>query len=199
MGAGKIIGGVFLLILAIGIFGFSGWINTKTNSNIDNCNSLLGEFSQGLSSEVYQQCQATGFVNSLSKVGIFIAIIFLILGIVLIILDALGKNENKQIQMNNKSVNLSRSQKNKTENRTDNSDDRIIEKDNDDYLTRLARLDDLRKKDLITDDEYNTLRITILKKFGNLSFEPTESDSLKSNKPLSDKTEERSKDSEKKI
>ena len=70
MGAGKIIGGIFLIILGVIFYGASDWGNTETSYEVDRCNSLLGELGQGLSQDTYEYCQNMSVGNSISNVGI---------------------------------------------------------------------------------------------------------------------------------
>ncbi|MCJ7637697.1 MAG: hypothetical protein MUO21_09440 [Nitrososphaeraceae archaeon] len=89
MAAGKIIGGIGLIILGIIFFGPSHWANTATYYDIERCNSLTGEPGQGLTQGNYQYCQNMIIVNSISLVGMIVGGIFVIIGLVYVIIGAI--------------------------------------------------------------------------------------------------------------
>ena len=75
MGAGRIIGGsIILIIFGIIIYGVSDWANTQTSYQVDKCISSLGDLN-GFSQDTYEYCENITIGNSLSKVGIVVAVI----------------------------------------------------------------------------------------------------------------------------
>lgn len=203
MGAGKIIGGIFLILLGIIFYGASDWGSTKTSYDLERCNSLLGELGQGLSQDNYEYCQNMSIGNSVSNVGIAVAVIFFLIGLILIIVGSIGgKRDKKKVKENIKnphvSINSSKDAKEIREKREDHSSISIQETDNpikehntvnitkensinNDYLSRLERLGEIKKNGIITEEEFNILKGNIIKKFDNVSYETTKSDSLVTN------------------
>ena len=203
MGAGKIIGGIFLILLGIIFYGASDWGGTKTSYDLERCNSFLGELGQGLSQDQYEYCQNMSIGNSVSNVGIAVAIIFFLIGLILIIVGSIGgKRDKRKVKEDDKnshvSVNSSKDAKEirrKLENHSPTSiqeiDNPIKENNtvnitkensnNNDYLSRLEKLAEMKKNGIITEEEFNILKGNILKKFDNVSIETTKSDSLVTN------------------
>jgi hypothetical protein len=215
MGAGKIIGGIFLIIFGIIIYGVSDWANTQTYYEVDRCNSLLGELGQGLSQDTYESCQNMSIVNSVSNVGIAVAVIFFLIGLILIIVGSIrGKRDKKIVKEDIKNPNTSVNSKDAKEIRekigehsttaiqqerdTPIRENNIMNitkenSNNNDYLSRLEKLAEIKKNGTITEEEFNMLKGNILKNFDNTSIETTKLDSLVTN----NKSKESSKDSEK--
>ena len=194
MGAGKIIGGIFLILLGVIFYGVSDWGNTKTSYDMERCNSLLGELGQGLNEDTYEYCQSMSVGNSISNVGIVVAIIFFLIGLTLIIIGAIGgkqdKKKVKEIKDSNINVNSTkksegiRDEKIVTQSPTSihNTDDPIIENkdnNNNDYLSRLEKLAEMKKNGILTQEEFNILKVEIIKKFGSASIEITTKSDLK--------------------
>ncbi len=190
MAAGKIIGGIVLIILGIIFFGPSHWANTATNYDLDRCNSLTGEPGQGLDQGNYQYCQNMILVNSISFVGMIVGGIFVLIGLVLVIIGAItGKKDKtkvKEIKDSNINMNSTkesegiRDEKVATQSPMSihNTDNPIIENkyNNNDYLSRLEKLAEMKKNGILTQEEFNILKVDIIKKFGSTSIETTNSD-----------------------
>lgn len=190
MAAGKIIGGIVLIILGIIFFGPSHWANTATNYDLDRCNSLTGGPGQGLDQENYQYCQNMILVNSISLVGMIVGGIFVLIGLVLVIIGAItGKKDKtkvKEIKDSNINMNSTKESKGirdekvatKSPMSMHNTDNPIIENkyNNNDYLSRLEKLAEMKKNGILTQEEFNILKVGIIKKFGSTSIETTNSD-----------------------
>jgi hypothetical protein len=188
--AGKIIGGIVLIILGIIFFGPSHWANTATNYDLDRCNSLTGGPGQGLDQGNYQYCQNMILVNSISFVGMIVGGIFVLVGLVLVIIGAItGKKDKtkvKEIKDSNINMNSTkesegiRDEKVATQSPMSihNTDNPIIENkyNNNDYLSRLEKLAEMKKNGILTQEEFNILKVDIIKKFGSTSIETTNSD-----------------------
>ncbi len=190
MAAGKIIGGIVLIILGIIFFGPSHWANTATNYDLDRCNSLTGGPGQGLDQGNYQYCQNMILVNSISFVGMIVGGIFVLVGLILVIIGAItGKKDKtkvKEIKDSNINMNSTkesegiRDEKVATQSPMSihNTDNPIIENkyNNNDYLSRLEKLAEMKKNGILTQEEFNILKVDIIKKFGSTSIETTNSD-----------------------
>lgn len=203
MGAGRIIGSsVFLIIFGIIIYGVSDWANTQTSYQVDRCISSLGELGKGFSQDTYEYCQNTIIGNSLSNVGIVVAVIFFIIGFILIIVGSMeGKRDKKIVKddiENPVSVDSSKDaneikekidqsytsiqeidkpiKENNMENLTKEENHGIYE-----YLSRLEKLGEMKKNGILEEEEFNILKGNILKKFDNVIMETTESDSQEAN------------------
>jgi len=188
--AGKIIGGIVLIILGIIFFGPSHWANTATNYDLDRCNSLTGGPGQGLDQGNYQYCQNMILVNSISFVGMIVGGIFVLVGLILVIIGAItGKKDKtkvKEIKDSNINMNSTkesegiRDEKVATQSPMSihNTDNPIIENkyNNNDYLSRLEKLAEMKKNGILTQEEFNILKVDIIKKFGSTSIETTNSD-----------------------
>jgi hypothetical protein len=189
--AGKIISGIVLIVLGIIFFGPSHWANTATYYELERCNSLTGEPGQGLNQENYHYCQNMILVNSISFVGMIIGGIFVLIGLVLIIIGIItGKKDekkDKEIKDSNSNINMNStkepkeirdekvaSQSSMSIHKTDNP---IIENknNNNEYLSRLGKLAEMKKNGILTQDEFNILKGDIIKKFGSASNETTNS------------------------
>ena len=188
MAAGKIIGGIGLIILGIIFFGPSHWANTATYYDIERCNSLPGEPGQGLTQGNYQYCQNMIIVNSISLVGMIVGGIFVIIGLVYIIIGAIrGKQDKKKVkEIKDSNINANSSKELKeirgeekkvaqSSMSAPNTDNPIIENknNNNDYISRLEKLAEIKKNGIITQEEFNILKVDIIKKFGNASIETT--------------------------
>ncbi len=188
MTAGKIIGGIGLIILGIIFFGPSHWANTATYYDIERCNSLTGEPGQGLTQGNYQYCQNMIIVNSISLVGMIVGGIFVIIGLVYVIIGAIrGKQDKKKVkEIKDANINANSSKEFKEIRGEDkkvaqssmyapNIDNPIIENknNNNDYISRLEKLAEIKKNGIITQEEFNILKVDIIKKFGNASIETT--------------------------
>ena len=215
MGAGKIIGGIFLIILGIIIYGGSNWGSTTTSYELERCNSLLGELGQGFSQDTYGYCQDMILGNTIANVGIAVAIILFLIGLILIIVGSIGgKRDKRKVKEDDKnshvSVNSSKDAKEIRGKLEDHPPTSIQEIDNpikenntvnitkenstnNDYLSRLEKLAEMKKNRILTEEEFNILKGNILKKFDNVSIETTKSDSPVTN----NKFKETPKDSEK--
>ena len=203
MGAGRIIGSsVFLIIFGIIIYGVSDWANTQTSYQVDRCISSLGELGKGFSQDTYENCQITIIGNSLSNVGIVVAVIFFIIGFILIIVGSMeGKRDKKIVKEdieNPVSVDSSKDaneikekidqsytsiqeidkpiKENNMENLTKEENHAIYE-----YLSRLEKLGEMKKNGILEEEEFNILKGNILKKFDNVTTESTKSDSQEAN------------------
>lgn len=189
MAAGKIIGGIGLIILGIIFFGPSHWANTATYYDIERCNSLTGEPGQGLAQGNYQYCQNMIIVNSISLVGMIVGGIFVIIGLVYVIIGAIrGKQDKKKVkEIKDSNINANSSKELKeirgeekkvaqSSMSAPNTDNPIIENknnNNNDYISRLEKLAEIKKNGIITQEEFNILKVDIIKKFGNASIETT--------------------------
>jgi preprotein translocase subunit SecG len=214
MGAGRIIGGsIILIILGIIIYGVSDWANTQTSYQVDRCISSLGDLN-GFSQDTYEYCENITIGNSLSKVGIVVAVIFFIIGFILIIVGSIeGKRDKKIVKENIEnppnSVDSSKDT-NEIKEKIDQSYtpiqeiDKPIKENNmvnltkeekhaiSEYLSRLEKLGEMKKNGTLREEEFNILKGNILKKFDNVTMETTKSDSQEAN----NKSKERLKDSE---
>ena len=190
MAAGKIISGIVLIILGIIFFGPSHWANTATHYDLERCNSLTGAPGQGLNQENYQYCQNMILVNSISLVGMIVGGIFVLIGLVLVIIGVItGKKDKKKVQeIKDSNINMNSTKESKGI-RDDkvasqspisihNTDNPIIENknNNNEYLSRLEKLAEMKKNGILTPDEFNILKVEIIKKFGSTSIETTNSD-----------------------
>lgn len=215
MGAGRIIGGsIFLIIFGIIIYGVSDWANIQTSYQVDRCISSLGELGKGFSQDTYEYCQNIIIGNSLSNVGIVVAVIFFIIGFILIIAGSIeGKRDKKIVKedIENPPISVDSSKDaNEIEEKIDQSYTSIQEidkpiKENNmvnltkeenhaiyEYLLRLEKLGEMKKNGILREEEFNILKGNILKKFDNVIMETTKSDSQEAN----NKSKERLKDSE---
>jgi hypothetical protein len=188
--AGKIIGGIVLIILGIIFFGPSHWANTATNYDLDRCNSLTGGPGQGLDQGNYQYCQNMILVNSISFVGMIVGGIFVLIGLVLVIIGAITGKKDKTKVKEIKDSNINMNSTKESEGIRDekvatqlpmsihNTDNPIIENkyNNNDYLSRLEKLAEMKKNGILTQEEFNILKVDIIKKFGSTSIETTNSD-----------------------
>ena len=214
MGAGRIIGGsIILIIFGIIIYGVSDWANTQTSYQVDRCISSLGDLN-GFSQDTYEYCENITIGNSLSKVGIVVAVIFFIIGFILIIVGSIeGKRDKKIVKENIEnppnSVDSSKDT-NEIKEKIDQSYtpiqeiDKPIKENNmvnltkeekhaiSEYLSRLEKLGEMKKNGTLREEEFNILKGNILKKFDNVTMETTKSDSQEAN----NKSKERLKDSE---
>ena len=190
MAAGKIIGGIVLIILGIIFFGPSHWANTATNYDLDRCNSLTGGPGQELNQGNYQYCQNMILVNSISLVGMIVGGIFVLIGLVLVIIGVItGKKDKKKVQeIKDSNINMNSTKESKgirdekvasqSPISIHNTDNPIIENknNNNEYLSRLEKLAEMKKNGILTQDEFNILKVEIIKKFGSTSIETTNSD-----------------------
>jgi len=188
--AGKIIGGIVLIILGIIFFGPSHWANTATNYDLDRCNSLTGGPGQGLDQGNYQYCQNMILVNSISFVGMIVGGIFVLVGLVLVIIGAITGKKDKTKVKEIKDSNINMNSTKESEGIRDEkvatqlpmsihiTDNPIIENkyNNNDYLSRLEKLAEMKKNGILTQEEFNILKVDIIKKFGSTSIETTNSD-----------------------
>lgn len=190
MAAGKIISGIVLIILGIIFFGPSHWANTATYYDLERCNSLNGGPEQGLNQENYQYCQNMILVNSISLVGIIVGGIFILIGLVLVIIGVItGKKDKKKVkEIKDSNINMNSTKESKgirdekvasqSPISIHNTDNPIIENknNNNEYLSRLEKLAEMKKNGILTQDEFNILKVEIIKKFGSTSIETTNSD-----------------------
>lgn len=190
MAAGKIISGIVLIILGIIFFGPSHWANTATYYDLERCNSLNGGPEQGLNQENYQYCQNMILVNSISLVGIIVGGIFILIGLVLVIIGVItGKKDKKKVkEIKDSNINMNSTKESKgirdemvasqSPVSIHNTDNPIIENknNNNEYLSRLEKLAEMKKNGILTQDEFNILKVEIIKKFGSASIETTNSD-----------------------
>lgn len=190
MAAGKIISGIVLIILGIIFFGPSHWANTATYYDLERCNSLNGGPEQGLNQENYQYCQNMILVNSISLVGIIVGGIFILIGLVLVIIGVItGKKDKKKVkEIKDSNINMNSTKESKgirdekvasqSPVSIHNTDNPIIENknNNNEYLSRLEKLAEMKKNGILTQDEFNILKVEIIKKFGSTSIETTNSD-----------------------
>ena len=190
MAAGKIISGIVLIILGIIFFGPSHWANTATYYDLERCNSLTGGPGQGLNQENYQYCQNMILVNSISLVGMIVGGIFVLIGLVLVIIGVItGKKDKKKVQeIKDPNINMNSTKESKgirdekvasqSPISIHNTDNPIIENknNNNEYLSRLEKLAEMKKNGILTQDEFNILKVEIIKKFGSTSIETTNSD-----------------------
>lgn len=190
MAAGKIISGIVLIILGIIFFGPSHWANTATYYDLERCNSLTGGPGQGLNQENYQYCQNMILVNSISLVGMIVGGIFVLIGLVLVIIGIItGKKDKKKVQeIKDSNINMNSTKESKgirdekvasqSPISIHNTDNPIIENknNNNEYLSRLEKLAEMKKNGILTQDEFNILKVEIIKKFCSTSIEPTNSD-----------------------
>lgn len=190
MAAGKIISGIVLIILGIIFFGPSHWANTATYYDLERCNSLTGGPGQGLNQENYQYCQNMILVNSISLVGMIVGGIFVLIGLVLVIIGVItGKKDKKKVQeIKDSKINMNSTKESKgirdekvasqSPISIHNTDNPIIENknNNNEYLSRLEKLAEMKKNGILTQDEFNILKVEIIKKFGSTSIETTNSD-----------------------
>lgn len=190
MAAGKIISGIVLIILGIIFFGPSHWANTATYYDLERCNSLNGGPEQGLNQENYQYCQNMILVNSISLVGIIVGGIFILIGLVLVIIGVItGKKDKKKVkEIKDSNINMNSTKESKgirdekvasqSPISIHNTDNPIIENknNNNEYLSRLEKLAEMKKNGILTQDEFNILKVEIIKKFGSASIETTNSD-----------------------
>ena len=190
MAAGKIISGIVLIILGIIFFGPSHWANTATYYDLERCNSLTGGPGQGLNQENYQYCQNMILVNSISLVGMIVGGIFVLIGLVLVIIGVItGKKNKKKVQeIKDSNINMNSTKESKgirdemvasqSPVSIHNTDNPIIENknNNNEYLSRLEKLAEMKKNGILTQDEFNILKVEIIKKFGSTSIETTNSD-----------------------
>jgi hypothetical protein len=188
--AGKIISGIVLIILGIIFFGPSHWANTATYYDLERCNSLTGGPGQGLNQESYQYCQNMILVNSISLVGMIVGGIFVLIGLVLVIIGVItGKKDKKKVQeIKDSNINMNSTKESKgirdekvasqSPISIHNTDNPIIENknNNNEYLSRLEKLAEMKKNGILTQDEFNILKVEIIKKFGSTSIETTNSD-----------------------
>jgi hypothetical protein len=188
--AGKIISGIVLIILGIIFFGPSHWANTATYYDLERCNSLTGGPGQGLNQENYQYCQNMILVNSISLVGMIVGGIFVLIGLVLVIIGVItGKKDKKKVQeIKDSKINMNSIKESKgirdekvasqSPISIHNTDNPIIENknNNNEYLSRLEKLAEMKKNGILTQDEFNILKVEIIKKFGSTSIETTNSD-----------------------
>ena len=190
MAAGKIISGIVLIILGIIFFGPSHWANTATHYDLERCNSLTGAPGQGLNQENYQYCQNMILVNSISLVGMIVGGIFVLIGLVLVIIGVItGKKDKKKVkEIKDSNINMNSTKESKgirdemvasqSPVSIHNTDNPIIENknNNNEYLSRLEKLAEMKKNGILTQDEFNILKVEIIKKFGSASIETTNSD-----------------------
>ena len=190
MAAGKIISGIVLIILGIIFFGPSHWANTATHYDLERCNSLTGAPGQGLNQENYQYCQNMILVNSISLVGMIVGGIFVLIGLVLVIIGVItGKKDKKKVkEIKDSNINMNSTKESKgirdekvasqSPISIHNTDNPIIEtkNNNNEYLSRLEKLAEMKKNGILTQDEFNILKVEIIKKFGSASIETTNSD-----------------------
>lgn len=195
MAAGKIISGIVLIILGIIFFGPSHWANTATYYDLERCNSLNGGPEQGLNQENYQYCQNMILVNSISLVGIIVGGIFILIGLVLVIIGVItGKKDKKKVkEIKDSNINMNSTKESKgirdemvasqSPVSIHNTDNPIIENknNNNEYLSRLEKLAEMKKNGILTQDEFNILKVEIIKKFGSTSIETTNSDRRQTN------------------
>jgi hypothetical protein len=188
--AGKIISGIVLIILGIIFFGPSHWANTATYYDLERCNSLTGGPGQGLNQENYQYCQNMILVNSISLVGMIVGGIFVLIGLVLVIIGVItGKKDKKKVQeIKDSKINMNSTKESKgirdekvasqSPISIHNTDNPIIENknNNNEYLSRLEKLAEMKKNGILTQDEFNILKVEIIKKFCSTSIETTNSD-----------------------
>lgn len=187
MAAGKIISGIVLIILGIIFFGPSHWANTATYYDLERCNSLTGGPGQGLNQENYQYCQNMILVNSISLVGMIVGGIFVLIGLILVIIGVItGKKDKKKVQeIKDSNINMNSTKESKgirdekvasqSPISIHNTDNPIIENknNNNEYLSRLEKLAEMKKNGILTQDEFNILKVEIIKKFGSASIETT--------------------------
>ena len=196
MAAGKIISGIVLIVLGIIFFGPSHWANTATYYDLERCNSLTGGLGQGLDQENYQYCQNMILVNSISLVGMIVGGIFVLIGLVLVIIGIItGKKDKKKVrEIKDPNINMNstlESQEIREEKVANQSPMSIHKKNNpiienkrnnnNEYLSRLGKLAEMKKNGILTQDEFNILKGDIITKFGSTSIETTNSDTRVTN------------------
>ena len=196
MAAGKIISGIVLIVLGIIFFGPSHWANTATYYDLERCNSLTGGLGQGLDQENYQYCQNMILVNSISLVGMIVGGIFVLIGLVLVIIGIITvkKDKKKVREIKDPNINMNSTlesqeiREEKVANQSPMSlhktNNPIIENkrnNNNEYLSRLGKLAEMKKNGILTQDEFNILKGDIIKKFGSTSIETTNSDTRVTN------------------
>ena len=196
MAAGKIISGIVLIVLGIIFFGPSHWANTATYYDLERCNSLTGGLGQGLDQENYQYCQNMILVNSISLVGMIVGGIFVLIGLVLVIIGIItGKKDKKKVrEIKDPTINMNSTlesqeiREEKVANQSPMSlhktNNPIIENkrnNNNEYLSRLGKLAEMKKNGILTQDEFNILKGDIITKFGSTSIETTNSDTRVTN------------------
>lgn len=196
MAAGKIISGIVLIVLGIIFFGPSHWANTATYYDLERCNSLTGGLGQGLDQENYQYCQNMILVNSISLVGMIVGGIFVLIGLVLVIIGIItGKKDKKKVrEIKDPNINMNSTlesqeiREEKVANQSPMSlhktNNPIIENkrnNNNEYLSRLGKLAEMKKNGILTQDEFNILKGDIITKFGSTSIETTNSDTRVTN------------------
>jgi hypothetical protein len=194
--AGKIISGIVLIVLGIIFFGPSHWANTATYYDLERCNSLTGGLGQGLDQENYQYCQNMILVNSISLVGMIVGGIFVLIGLVLVIIGIItGKKDKKKVrEIKDPNINMNSTlesqeiREEKVANQSPMSlhktNNPIIENkrnNNNEYLSRLGKLAEMKKNGILTQDEFNILKGDIITKFGSTSIETTNSDTRVTN------------------
>ncbi|HKO41229.1 MAG TPA: SHOCT domain-containing protein [Nitrososphaeraceae archaeon] len=185
MAAGKIISGIVLIVLGIFFFGPSHWAFTATYYDLERCNSLTRGPGQELDQENYQYCQNMILVNSISLVGMIVGSIFVLIGLVLVIIGIItGKKDKKKVgEIKDSNINMNsdiESQEIREEKVANQSpmsihktNNPIIENkrnDNNEYLSRLEKLAEMKKNGILTQDEFNILKGDIIKKFGITSI-----------------------------
>ena len=95
MGAGKIIGGIVLLVVGVIIFGFSSNINSIQSNNIQKCNSLTGQLGQSLSQQNTEICSHAPGLQSFSMSGMLLGGLLALIGVILAIVGAIVGNRKK--------------------------------------------------------------------------------------------------------
>jgi len=116
--------------------------------------------------------------------------IFVLIGLVLVIIGAItGKKDKKKVkEITDSNINMNSTKESKgirdekvatkSPMSIHNTDNPIIENkyNNNDYLSRLEKLAEMKKNGILTQEEFNILKVGIIKKFGSTSIETTNSD-----------------------
>jgi hypothetical protein len=99
VGTAKIVGGVVLIILGIGAFGVTTYVNGMAIQGVEPCSTFLGQLGQTFSSDITQRCSIANIVQAAGNIGIFAGIIFDTIGTVLIVLGSMSrlKIEHKKV------------------------------------------------------------------------------------------------------
>jgi uncharacterized membrane protein len=96
MAAGKIIGGIVLLLIGIIIAGAGMTISSIQSNNLQRCNTFTGQLGQSLDPETYEICTSAPMYQGISNAAIIMGVILSIIGIVLVVLGVVSRSKRKE-------------------------------------------------------------------------------------------------------
>ena len=96
MRAGKVIGGIVLIILGIFVYIGSSIVNTASIQRVEECNSIIGQLGQALDQQTVEACNNALAGQSISYLFMAIGLLMAVIGIALVIIGSLQESKQKK-------------------------------------------------------------------------------------------------------